>query len=771
MKKSLSIIVAILMSISVFAQTRTTFVKEHFDGSSLPDGWQIIGNGTSNWSISSSQNAGGQANELHLAWSPQFNGTSRVVTPAVDLTGVSSVLVSFRHFLDYYQGSHTLGIATSSDNGTTWNVGWQQTYSSNVSATVVTQEITTADMGNSNVMFCLFYTGNSYNINDWYFDDIEIFSQENLDLSISSIDMSSVMGAGSKTIACTVKNIGATSVNQVKLSYQFEGFEAVEETFNVSLATFASTQLTFAEPTTFVPGTYTVTVNIETVNGVSDDDSANNSRTRTIGVALGQTQRIPMIEHFSSSTCGPCVSWNTAMLNLTNNNPGKFTYTKYQMNWPGSGDPYYTAEGGTRRQYYGISAVPSLFLEGAQQNTVISQATLNNHYNEPAFADVRGSFNIDGNTINVKVDFMSFVEFSGAKAFVSVNEKVTTGNVGSNGETSFHHVFMKFLTAAAGNAINIPAGEYEHFEFTQDLSSTHVEEMNDLEVAAWIQVYGSKEILNSRFLYEYTDVHPYPVQNFTFTNEGETLRAAWEAPEGGNAISYNVYVNSELVENTTALEYTIPAEENFYAVAIQAVYPNDMTSVSLVKVLDLQPATTLTLSTTSIAFENPDDTHILTITNNTAGAVTIEEIAEENTEYLNVEFNETLPYVLEQGSSMNVTISPLTSDRALVTTKVNIVSSVGIQSVNVTVDDSWLNIDENTANFEIYPNPTNDKFVVKGDNINEVEVYNLCGQKVLSVKTDSQNVNVNMSDFATGVYMVKITDNNGSSTVKKVVKR
>ena len=152
-------------------------------------------------------------------------------------------------------------------------------------------------------------------------------------------------------------------------------------------------------------------------------------------------------------------------------------------------------------------------------------------------------------------------------------------------------------------------------------------------------------------------------------------------------------------------------------------------------------------------------------------SVTIEEIAEENTEYLNVEFNETLPYVLEQGSSMNVTISPMTATKAQVTTKVNIVSSVGTQSVNVTVDDSWLNIDENTANFEIYPNPTNDKFVVKGDNINEVEVYNLCGQKVLSVKTDSQNVNVNMSDFATGVYMVKITDNNGSSTVKKVVKR
>ncbi len=773
MKKTLLFIAAILMSVSVFAQTRTTFINEHFDGSSLPEGWQIIGN-TSNWSVSATHNAGGQANEMKLDWNPQFNGMTRLVTPAVDLTGVTSVVMSFKHALDNYSGSNTIGIATSSDGGTTWNVGWTQGYSQN-NSWAVSENIATADMGSNNVMFCIFFNGNSYNINDWYFDDIEIFTRENLDVQLASINTNSVIGAGTQDIAVTVANKGVTAVEEITLSYQIDNNPAVVETFNVNLASLASTQLTFAEPASFIPGSYIITANVEAVNGTPDDDLENNTMTKTIGVALGTTQRIPMIEHFSSSTCGPCVSVNTQMLNLTNNNPGKFTYTKYQMNWPGNGDPYYTTEGGTRRQYYGVNAVPQCFLDGQDQGYAsVTQNNLDSHYNDPAFADVRGSFNVSGNTITVKVDFMSYYDLNTAQAFVTVNEKVTTGNVGSNGETSFHHVFMKFLTSTSGDDVNIEAGNYQHFEFTQDMSGTHVEEMSDLEVSAWLQNYDSKEMLNSHFMYEYTDIHPYPVQSLAVNMEEETLTATWEAPEGGNALSYNVYINGELAENTTSLEYTTATEEEFNVVSVEAVYDNDMTSVKMVKATAI-PETTLTLSTTAIVFNNPSEEKYLTITNNTADAVTINEIAENpETNYLTIEFEGliVLPYTLEVGESMQVNIAPLLYDaKSPVTTFINISSTVGEQSVNVTVDSSWYEgVDENSSSYEIYPNPTNGGIMVKGDNIKAVEVYNLCSQKVLTVN-GSQNVNVDMSALTSGVYMVKVIDNNGVSTVNKVVKK
>ena len=674
MKKTLLFIAAILMSVSVFAQTRTTFINEHFDGSAMPAGWQITGAGTTNWSISATTNAGGAANELHLAWSPQFNGTSRVVMPEVDLTGVTSVVISFKHALDNYSGAHTLGIATSSDGGTTWNDAWTQSYSSSGSW-AVTQEVSTADMGNSAVRFCLYYTGNSYNINDWFFDDIEIFTQENRDMSLASIDLSNTLGSGATDVKFTVQNKGLEVVNDFKMSYQIDNEPSVEEVFTTSLASLATSQFTFAVPMTLTPGSYLLTVTILEVNGVIDDDASNNTLEKTIGVALGATQRIPMIEHFSSSTCGPCVSVNTQMANLTANNPGKYTYTKYQMNWPGNGDPYYTAEGGTRRTYYGVSAVPQCFLDGQDQGyAAVQQTVLDNHYNDPAFTDVRGSFNVDGNVITVKVDFMSYYDLNTARAFVSVNEKETHNNVGGNGETSFHHIFMKFLTAATGNNVNIPAGESQHFEFSFDMSSTHVEEMSDLEVSAWLQEYDSKEMLNSHFMYEYTDIHPYPVQNLAIEEGENALSLSWDAPEGGNATAYNIYLNGDIVvENATETHHVFACDYGYYVFAVEAVYENDMTSVKTAK-----------------GYEYIDHTSVAEIHENV---------------------------------------------------------------------------------YNIYPNPTNGNITVCGEGINEVEVYNLCGQRVMAIEANASTVNVNMSALATGVYMVKIVDNNGNATVNKVVKR
>lgn len=311
-------------------------------------------------------------------------------------------------------------------------------------------------------------------------------------------------------------------------------------------------------------------------------------------------------------------------------------------------------------------------------------------------------------------------------------------------------------------------------EFTQDLSGTHVEEMSDLEVSAWLQEYGTKEMLNSRFMYEYTDIHPYPVQNLQVSLSESVMSATWQAPEGGNAQEYKIFVNGELAGTVTATEFTYPAPYEFNVVEVQAVYANDMTSVKIAQPA-IAPLTALTLSTTNIVFDEITEEKYLTITNNTADAVTISEIAENpDTEYLAIEFEGliTLPYTLEVGESMQVNIAPMIYDaKEQVETYINIISDLGSQTVNVKVDSAWYDdVEENSSSYEIYPNPTDGNIVVRGGNINTVEVYNLCGQKVASVN-GSQNVNVNMSALESGVYMVKVIEVNGNSTVNKVVKK
>ena len=586
MKKTFLFVFALLFATASMAQNRAILLQESFDGNSLPAGWSISSN-NSTWSISPSTNAGGTANEMKLDWSPQFNGTTRLVTPPLDLTGISSVVFSFKHALDNYSGTNTIGIATSSDNGANWNIGWSQGYNTN-SSWSVSQELTTPDMGQPSVLFCIYFNGNSYNINDWYFDDIVIFTLENLDLGLESATLPARIGSGETTFGINVFNYGATTVTSVQATYQVDDRDPVTETFNVEIASLSSETLTFETPEILSPGNYNVAYSIDLVNGQDDDVTDNNTLEKEVNVAIASAEKIPMIEHFSSSTCGPCVSVNNTMLTFCENNPGRFTYTKYQMNWPGNGDPYYTAEGGVRRTYYGVNAVPQCFLDGEDQGyAAVAQAVFDEHALRTAFMDIRGFFTVSGNVVNVSADVLSYVDTE-ARVYLSINEKETHNNVGGNGETSFHHIFMKMLPDAQGTTVQFNACELQHFDFSQDMTGTHVEEMSDLEVSIWVQDYNSKEIYNSHFAYENSEYLP-PVSNLTLmedeNNEENTMVAFWTAPAVSTPHTYNVYVNGVLVEEGYQGEsYAFPAELGvFYVVGVQVYYPDqDITSVTCV---------------------------------------------------------------------------------------------------------------------------------------------------------------------------------------------
>ena len=443
-------------------------------------------------------------------------------------------------------------------------------------------------MGQANVQFCIYFTGNSYNINDWYFDDIVIFTLENLDLGIEAITVPDFLGSGEAQIGMKVFNYGAENVTALQASYEMEGMLTVSEEFVLNIPSLGTEVVTFSVPAVLSPGSYDVTLRIELVNYMEDDILANNELSKSISVAIASAERKPMIEHFSSSTCGPCVSVNTQMLNFCNNNAGRFTYTKYQMNWPGSGDPYYTEEGGVRRNFYGVNAVPQCFLDGEDQGyAAVTQTVFDEHAERTAFFDIRGSFTIEGSIINVVADIMPYID-ANARVYISVNEKETHGNVGSNGETSFHHVFMKMLPDAQGSEVNFTACEAQRFEFSQNMEGTHVEEMDDLEVSIWVQEYATHEVFNSHFAYENTD-QPEPVKSLTLmedeTGEENIMVASWEDPGVNAPHSYNVFVNGVLVEEHYAeTSYSFPAEfGGYYVVGVQVYYETtDNTSITVV---------------------------------------------------------------------------------------------------------------------------------------------------------------------------------------------
>ena len=627
MKKCFLLVLPLFFAMVLQGQNRALLLSESFDGSNIPSGWTIAGMGQNNWTISETSNAGGEKNELMLKHNPTFIGISRFVSPAIDLTGKSNVVVSFKHYLDNYSGSHTIGIATTSDGGTTWNDAWSETYDAD-GRYEVRQMVETSDIGQANVQFCIYYSGNVLNVDYWYFDDIIIYNLEDSDGDLDAIEVPDLVTVGYNAVAFRLINKGSHVITSLEACYQFEGHELVTETFETNMEPLAAETFTFTSPTFLEADNYLLTVNLLKINGATDDDPENNVLSKTVSVNIGLTERIPMIEHFSASTCGPCVNVNNLMLQFTENNPGKFTYTKYPEYYPGSGDPYYYSEVGVRDNYYDVPWVPYVLLDGVPQDGALTQEAFDAELEKQALAEIRGAFDVEGNRIIVTADLMAYAKLENVVAYVTVNEKITTGNVGSNGETSFHHILMKMLPNASGNTLTINAGEYERLDFDVDLSSTHVEEMNDLEVAVWLQRYNTKEVYNSHYLYEYT-THPYPVENLLLSANGNTVTATWEAPAAGSPTGYDVFVNGELVvENHQALTYTFnPIENDYNVVEVCAVYEGEKTSVKAVTGLLIPQSVSEQVTQAFRLYPNPSDENVFVASDADMQAVKLYDIA------------------------------------------------------------------------------------------------------------------------------------------------
>ena len=61
-----------------------------------------------------------------------------------------------------------------------------------------------------------------------------------------------------------------------------------------------------------------------------------------------------------------------------------------------------------------------------------------------------------------------------------------------------------------------------------------------------------------------------------------------------------------------------------------------------------------------------------------------------------------------------------------------------------------------TNSFSIYPNPASTSITIKGDNFEneEIEIYNMLGQRVIGKSLITNEATVDISNLANGVYMV-----------------
>ncbi|MBU3680688.1 MAG: T9SS type A sorting domain-containing protein [Flavobacterium sp.] len=356
--------------------------------------------------------------------------------------------------------------------------------------------------GTTGAGFMSFVATSQYG-NNIFIDNVSIVQIQADDAEMSTFDLADISAStGNTPISGSFKNAGLNTINNIDLNWQADGGAVNTQTLSgINLAPGQVYNYTHQTPWNATLGLHSISV---WVTAAGDSDATNNQLTKSISVASNSTSRTPLYEKFSSSTCPPCATFNgTYFSPFYGPNSGSFNLISYQVNWPGAGDPYYTTEVGTRVGYYGVSGAPTLFVDakdGTNFNTAALQADLNDAIAQPAYFAVTATKSELGfsEDLTVNVNVTPYVTGT-YKVHVAVVEKITTGNVATNGETSFKNVMMKMLPNAAGTTINCTYDQpVPTITLQQNLAGLFIEDMTDLEVIVFIQSTNSgKAIMQS----------------------------------------------------------------------------------------------------------------------------------------------------------------------------------------------------------------------------------------------------------------------------------
>lgn len=219
----------------------------------------------------------------------------------------------------------------------------------------------------------------------------------------------------------------------------------------------------------------------------------------------------PLVEIFTSATCGPCRAMNRALLPVFEQLKmgDSLNILKYQVNIP-QPDKYYIPVNGERADYYGVNSAPAPFYNGTvsmkdwyDEAWTEAVPILREHVaaslKEKAMIAIdfaRVALDSAAEILDIDLNLSSYADIQ-ANVIVAVFEGTTTGNRGSNGETSFHWVNMAMPAGAMGVETDFKVGEPVALSYHVDMSETNVENYADLEVLCFVQDLASKWIYQS----------------------------------------------------------------------------------------------------------------------------------------------------------------------------------------------------------------------------------------------------------------------------------
>lgn len=476
------------------------FLYEDFSASQMPPAGWSISSLPAQWTISQTDIA---SNYLWYAipegkfkfTSADTTTVTRLISPVIDLSGLTSVKFHFQYYYQYkYTPGPTAGVATRSAGGD-WTTVWSVTPRANDGPKDITVTISNSDVGSNQFQFCLFLNGDMYNISYWYFDNISLVNPVPDDGWMISLSGTPDHIAAPAPVKGRVMNTGSDTIHSAMIQWKLNNgtVHTISLTGLTGLSVPPFSFFEFTSPDLMDPqaGHNNLVVWIHEINGGPDGNHSNDTLSMDVQMVSHQVNRKPLFEEFTSSTCDVCPSFDDLFNPWCDSIGDGITMVKYQMNFPGEGDPYYTPEGGERRDFYGVDAVPTVYCDGPKYLGNVGLHYVRQAYaNEssgPGMMDISSTHTLIGHKMAVNTTIIPYADFNFLRLYIAVIEKTTYNNVGSNADTAFRHVMMKMVPDGYGTPLNLVDQQPYMFTDTVDLDSTHVERWNDLMVVAWVQ--------------------------------------------------------------------------------------------------------------------------------------------------------------------------------------------------------------------------------------------------------------------------------------------
>ena len=247
----------------------------------------------------------------------------------------------------------------------------------------------------------------------------------------------------------------------------------------------------------------------------------------------------------------------------------------------------------------------------------------------------------------------------------------------------------------------------------------------------------------------------------------DTVRLTWEAVEG--ALYYNLYYSGKLLSEKfeeTTVDIQVP-EVGTYCFTVTAVneigeseHSDQVCAEVVLPEGMVVPAAPVLEATLEEDAEGAKITFTWEAVEGATGYNLYAENAGGQLQYLGTATMEDLPLVfqLEQEGKycFYLTAQNLAGE------------SDPSEAACVTYGDD--SVEENAAAFNIYPNPVSDNLVIETEaTIEAVTIYTVTGVMVYS-EVDFNDNTINVSDFANGVYIMKVRTENGEA-VQRFIKK